>query len=78
MDNGTAIITRSQELTPQQRAAKLTYLLMQGGTYTNRQVADMFGITIQGAICMMDTISGAIPITKTHEHGGKWQRFDIS
>lgn len=72
MDNGTATLVFPTDLTPQQRAAKITRLLAQGGVFTNRQIADMFGVTIQAATQMMDNLSSAIPIDKETVPGGRW------
>ena len=65
----------SSEYTPQEKAASVVWRLAHGDEVSIRQVADEFGITVQGAYRLMNTVSRVIPITTNST--GMWRRFDI-
>jgi hypothetical protein len=58
------------DLKSQERAALVTYHLSIGRTYTTYEVADLVGLTRQGAWAMLTTISRVVPIYCDSE--GKW------
>jgi hypothetical protein len=57
---------REMELTPQDRAALVTYWLQQGHRFTSRDIAAAFGMTTDGARRMMGRISRVIPLVCIH------------
>ena len=63
------------DLSPQQKAADFTAKVIDGGTYSTSEVAQMYGMTPQGANFMLGRISAVIPIVR-HEITGKWYLFD--
>ena len=60
---------REMELTPQDRAALVTYWLQQGHRFTSRDIAAAFGMTTNGARLMLCRISRVIPLVCEH---GVW------
>ena len=63
------------EFTAQEKAASVVGRLAQGRDVKTREVADEFGITIQGAYRLMNTVSRVVPICVVST--GTWRRFDI-
>jgi len=60
------------DMTGQQKAARVALLLAQGREYSTVEIAEMFGMSWEGAFSMMDRISITIPLTKDENRGGKW------
>ena len=65
----------SDDFTPQEKASSIAWRIAAGQEFTTREVADNFGITRQGALKMLNTISRVIPIAPNST--GIWKRFDI-
>lgn len=63
------------EVTSQQKAAEVSWLLANGETLTTTQVAERYQMTWSGAYKLMTTISQQIPITQDDK--SRWRRFDI-
>jgi hypothetical protein len=57
------------ELITTERVALVVYRLTLGGRYTTNDIAEMTGITYQGAAYMMAKISRMVPVVRW---GGKW------
>jgi hypothetical protein len=62
------------EMTPQQRAALLTYQLLNGRQYSTAEIAETFNMTWHGAARLVNNISAYIPIAVNST--GRWVRFD--
>lgn len=76
MDNTQSTAVIHHDLSPQQKAAHLTVLIIQGREYTTGQVATMFGMSNRGAWGMLNNIAGAVPLTTTEDSPCRWRRFD--
>lgn len=66
------------ELTSQQRAALLTYhLFVLGRTYTTEEVATLVGLSVRGALYLLDMLSSTqgLPLTKT---AGRWMSVTLA
>ena len=61
-----------RELTAQQKAAYITDQFNGGAVLTAVEVADMFGISRQGAYYLLDNVSLVVPLL-VHRH--KWRRL---
>ena len=61
------------DFTPQERAAKLTFDLVNGGAKTSRQVAEDLGMTVHGARRLLSTVSRVVPIAP--DERGVWRLF---
>ena len=55
-------MSNNEELTPQARAARVTYLLVMRGQMTTRQVAEEAGISPNGARYLMGNLSVVLPV----------------
>lgn len=64
------------EFTPQERAAKLTFDLVNGGEKTSRQVAEDLGMTVHGARRLLCNVSRVVPIAP--DERGVWRLFEFS
>ncbi len=60
------------ELTAQQKAAYITDLFNGGAVLTAVQIAEMFGISRQGAYYLLDNVSAVVPLL-LHRH--QWRRL---
>lgn len=58
------------EMTPQQRAGLVIWLMGRGHTFTTLEVAHIVGLSYRGAADMMDNLSGKLPI---YREFGKWK-----
>ena len=61
------------DLTGQQKAAKLTWLLAQGGEYSTVEIAHMYSYTWAGAYKLMERLANVLPIVKDRQRNGKWR-----
>lgn len=61
------------DLSPQQKAVKLLWLLAVGNQYSTREIADMFQMDFSGAWRMMYRIKEILPALQEPETGGKWK-----
>ena len=64
------------DFTPQERAAKLTFDLVNGGAKTSRQVAEDLGITVHGARRLLCNVSRVVPIAP--DERGVWRMFELT
>lgn len=62
------------EMTAQQKAFRIAFLLADGRTLTTRQVAEMTGLTMSGAWQLMQNGSGAVEIYQDDD--GRWRRLE--
>lgn len=62
------------DMTPQQRAALLTYQLLNGRQYTTAEIAEHYGMTWHGANRMVTNISIHVPLVINST--GRWMTFD--
>ena len=60
------------ELSAQQKAAYVTDQFNGGAVLTTQDVADMFGMSRQGAYYLLDNVSAVVPLL-LHRH--KWRRL---
>lgn len=60
----------ASEMSAQQRAALITWLLARGHSLTILEIAQIAQMSPHGARDMMDRIGGAVPITK---NGKQWK-----
>jgi len=72
---GTAALLRfhgmADPVTPQERAAVLTWFMAQGGSATAQRVARMLGVQPRRAQDLLNELSRVIPIYRTDR--GNWQ-----
>lgn len=59
--------------TPQERAALITFQIVNGQELTTMQVATRCGVTWGGAYRMMERISRVVPV---YQEGGVWRKLD--
>ncbi len=59
-----------RELNAHQKAGMITFLLIGGSEITTDGIANLTGLTWDGAEFMMNMLSGVLPILKVD---GKWQ-----
>ena len=59
------------DLTPQDRAGMIGFLLGAGSRMRTRDVAKLVGLSMRGALCLMAKLSRVSPI---HEFRGFWQK----
>lgn len=64
------------EYTPQEKAAIITEYLTLGQRLTTREIADMVGLTRQGAWSMMMRLSRVLGYNRDDE--GKWFRIEVN
>jgi hypothetical protein len=70
-DNGERPCTEEIDYTSQIRAGLVTYWLCHGEALTTTQVAELTGLTYNGAWKMMCVLSGRLPFYQTDD--GEWQ-----
>ena len=58
--------------TPQERAGLVTDVLNGGAVLSTREIANMCGISRQGAYRLMDGLSNVVPLLL---YQGKWRRL---
>ena len=59
------------DFTPQERAARLTFTLVNGGRMTSREVAEDLGMTMHGARRLLSNVSRVVPIAP--DERGVWR-----
>lgn len=61
------------DLSAQQRAAKIIWLMAEGGRYTTAEAAEILGMSYMGAYWLLHDIKTAVPsLIEPTENGGKW------
>lgn len=65
----------SGEFTPQERAARLIFALVNGGERTPRQVAEDLGMTVHGAL-LLGNVSRVVPLAP--DERGVWRLFEFT
>lgn len=68
---GTGIVTPGADYTAQERAALITFQLLEGAQMTTSEIAQRIGVTYHGARYMMEKVSRVVPV---YEDGGRWSR----
>ena len=63
------------ELTAQERAGLIAWLLAFGARLTTQEIAEMTGLTRQGTWCLMMRLSRVLAIFCNDE--GKWCRIEV-
>lgn len=64
----------NEKSTPTEKAAEVTYLIIQGQEMTTSDVAERFGTTWQGADKLMNKVSRRVPIYKD-ERDTRWKKL---
>lgn len=54
------------DMTPQQRAGLVVWLMARGHSFTTMEIAHIVGLEYRGAKHMMDNLSGKLPIMCEH------------
>ena len=65
--NGTSVT----ETTPVQKAAEVTYMIVNGETFTTAEIAERYNMSWSGADRLLNKISGKVPICKEES---KWRK----
>lgn len=71
--NGNGANGRVVDLTAQERAALVTFQILEGAQMTTGEIAQQVGVTPQGAWHMMQRVARVVPL---YQDAGRWRRLD--